>query len=177
MNKLKGKAKLNKAISAELKPFGISKAELSDEYSYCFEDESIAFKITENGMEDIFFNDFIKERFDYVCAFPFVLSLLHEVGHHKANDEIEGAIYDFCIAEKERINIAINESSDIEEIKAFEYQYFNLPDEIMATQWAVNYAKTHPKKIAEMWTKMKKALFEFYKTNGVFDGFSDEEIE
>ena len=81
MSKLKGKTKLNKAISAELKPFGISKAELSDEYSYCFEDESIAFKITENGMEDIFFNDFIKERFDYVCAFPFVLSLLHEVGH------------------------------------------------------------------------------------------------
>ena len=175
--KLKGKNKLNKAISAELKPFGISKAELSDEYSYCFEDESIAFKITENGMEDIFFNDFIKERFDYVCAFPFVLSLLHEVGHHKANDEIEGAIYDFCIAEKERINIAINESSDIEEIKVFEYQYFNLPDEIMATQWAVNYAKTHPKKIAEMWAKMKKALFEFYKANGVFDGFSDDEIE
>lgn len=175
--KLKGKTKLNKAISAELKPFGISKAELSDEYSYCFEDESIAFKITENGMEDIFFNDFIKERFDYVCAFPFVLSLLHEVGHHKANDEIEGAIYDFCIAEKERINIAINDSSDIEEIKALEYQYFNLPDEIMATQWAVNYAKSHPKKIAEMWVKMKKALFEFYKANGVFDGFSDEEIE
>lgn len=177
MTKLKGKIKLNKAISAELKPFGISKAELSDEYSYCFEDESIAFKITENGMEDIFFNDFIKERFDYVCAFPFVLSLLHEVGHHKANDEIEGAIYDFCIAEKERINVAINESSDIEEVKAFEYQYFNLPDEIMATQWAVNFAKTHPKKIAEMWTKMKKALFEFYKANGIFDGFLEEEIE
>ena len=175
--KLKGKAKLNKAISAELKPFGISKAELSDEYSYSFEDESVAFKITENSMEDVFFNDFIKERFGYICAYPFVLSLLHEVGHHKANDEIEGAIYDFCIAEKERIATAIMDSDDMDKVKALEYQYFNLPDEIMATQWAVNFAKKHPKKMAEMWVKMKKALFEFYKVNGVFDGFLDDEIE
>lgn len=175
MTKLKGITKLNKAISAELKTFGISEAKLSDEYAYDFEDECVSFKITENDISDMFFTDFIKDRFDYICPAPFVLSLLHEVGHHKANDEIEGAIYEFCIAEKERITKAMNEESDMDKCKELEYQYFNLPDEIMATQWAVNYAKAHPKKIKNMWNKMKQALFTFYTENGVFDGLADDD--
>ena len=55
------------------------------------------------------------------------------------------------------------------ESKALEWQYFNLPDEIMATQWAVNYAKEHPKKIKKMWKKAQSALLDFYKKNGVLD--------
>ena len=171
---LKGITTLNKAISAQLRSFGISKATLSDEYSYSFENESVSFKVTENGMEDKLFTQFIKERFNYE-SYPFILSLLHEVGHHKANDEIEGAIYEFCIAEKERIALAINEATTVEEVERLEYQYFNLPDEIMATQWAVNFAKRHPKKIKTMWEKSKQALFKFYEENGIFDGLDDEE--
>ena len=168
---LKGLTKLNKAISKELKPFGISKAELSDDYSYTFSDESVTFKVTENGLADRLFEDFVEERFNFRCDCPFVLSLLHEVGHHKANDEIDGAIYDFCFSEKERIEteLAICDENDIAKIKILEYQYFNLPDEIMATQWAVNYAKAHPKKIQALWKNAKQALFEFYDANGLFD--------
>jgi hypothetical protein len=177
MSKLIGVTKLNKAITKELKQFGVSEAKLSDEYAYYFDDESVTYKITENDLSDMFFTSFIKERFDYTCPYPFVLSLLHEVGHHKANDEIEGAIYEFCIAEKERITALIEQESDMDKVQAYEYQYFNLPDEIMATQWAVNFAKAHPKKIANMWHRMKEALFKFYADNGVFEGLSDDEDE
>ena len=172
---LQGKTKLNEAISKELKPFGISEAVLSDEYAYDFASETVSFKIFENGMEDKFFTDFIRERFDYECPFPFVLSILHEIGHHKANDEIEGAIYDFCIAEKERIATAIESCISWDDVQFYEYQYFNLPDEIMATQWAVNYAKKHPKKIKVMWENMKKALYKFYEENGIFDELEESE--
>jgi hypothetical protein len=173
MAKVKGIKKLNKAISAPLvKRFGISKAVCSSEYSYIFEDESITFKLTEGTTEDEWFAEFIKERFGYEVKYPFVISLLHEVGHHKANDDIDGMVYDFCMAEKERINAEMQDA-DADRSKALEWQYFNLPDEIMATQWAVNYAKKHPKKIQNMWERMKANILAFYAENGLADDTED----
>lgn len=169
MNNIKGETKLNKTISAILKPFGISEASVSDEYAYIFEDEAITFKITENAIEDRFFMDFIEDRFDYKVEYPFIISLLHEVGHHKNNDEIEGSIFEFCLAEKKRIDEAMQNTETEEEARRLEYQYFNLPDEIMATAWAVNYAKKHPKKIKKLWKQAKGALLNFYLENGILE--------
>lgn len=174
MAKIKGIKKLNKAISKPLKDrFGISKAVCTNEYSYIFEDESITFKLTEGTIEDKWFAEFINERFGYEVKYPFIISLLHEVGHHKANDEIDGAIYDFCMAEKERISAEMQDA-DANKSKALEWQYFNLPDEIMATQWAVAYAKKHPRIVEKMWAEMAVALMEFYRVNGVFDDLEEE---
>lgn len=164
MAKIKGMKKLNKAVSAQLAPFGISKAVCTDEYSYVFTDEKITFKLTENTLPDIWFSEFIKERFDYTVKHSFIISLLHEVGHHKTDDSIDDIIYEFCRSEKERITAAMKDA-DEKESKKLEWQYFNLPDEIMATQWAVNYAKKHPKKIEKMWNNLVIELQEFYKKN------------
>jgi len=167
MCELKGMTELNLAVTKVLAPFGISKALLSDTYEYHYDDESVLFKLTEE-IEDKFFNEFIAERFNYKCKYPFIISLLHEVGHHIANDEIEGAIYEFCIKEKNRINKEM-ETADATRAKELEWQYFNLPDEIMATQWAVNYAIKHPKKIEKMWEKALNALKQFYTINEIVD--------
>lgn len=161
---LVGKRKLNNAVTRALCGFGISKARLSDKYSYIFEDESITYKITENDVEDKMFIDFIRERFDFEVTNPFMMSVLHEVGHHKANEEIYDAIYDFCISEKERISREM-QSANAVRTRELEYQYFNLPDEIMATQWAVNYAKKYPTRVQRMWEDIQNALTEFYKAN------------
>ena len=166
MAKVKGTKKLCKAISTQLKPFGITKAVLSTEYSYVFADGSVTFKITEGEIEDIWFNEFIEERFGYHVDNTFIMSLLHEIGHAKANWEIEGDISKFCDLEKERIFKGMEEyAGNREEQKILEWQYFNLPDEIMATQWAVNYATKHPKKIKKMWKEFEKAFHEFYEKN------------
>lgn len=166
MGKLKGKKKLNKAVSALLEQFGIKDAKLSTEYSYMWEKERITYKLTET-MGDELFNDFVFDRFGYKVKNTFIFSLLHEVGHHLANDEIEGAISTFCTQEKERIEKAMQTADAYDEIKEIEYQYFNLPDEIMATQWAVNYAKTHELEIEVMWACIKQVLEKFYKKNGL----------
>jgi hypothetical protein len=50
-----------------------------------------------------------------------------------------------------------------------------LPDEIMATQWAVAYAKKHPKIVEKMWAEMAVALMDFYRVNGVLDSLEPEE--
>ena len=167
--RIKGRKKLNKAILAEVAPFGIQSAKLSDEYAYYCEDESISYKLSYGAVEDEWCNEFLEERFGYKCkgnAESFVLSILHEVGHHKANDEIEGAIFDFCNAEKERIDREMQDA-DEDYSKVLEWQYFNLPDEIMATQWAVNYAKSHPRKVKKMMERMRASLMEFYMANGL----------
>ena len=168
MAKVKGTKVLNKAISKELSAFGIKKAICCNEYAYSYDENTVSYKITENEIEDLWFSEFLKERFNYVDKYPFVMSLLHEVGHHKANDDIAGEVYDFCLAEKERIQEEMLTAVG-EESKKLEWQYFNLPDEIMATKWAVDYAKSHPKKIKKMWKKMRKAFFNFYEKNGIFD--------
>ena len=168
MAKVKGAKVLNKVISDELAVFGIKKAVCTNEYSYLYDKEMVTYKLTEGTTEDLWFTEFIKDRFGYEVRYPFIISLLHEVGHHKANDDIVGEVYDFCMSEKARIQEEMLTATGAES-KALEWQYFNLPDEIMATQWAVNYAKEHPKKIKKMWKKAQSALLDFYKKNGVLD--------
>lgn len=166
MAKVKGKAKLNKAISAQLAPFGISGATLTDEYAYYFDDESVTYKITENEVADEWFREFVKERFDFDVKYPFVFSLLHEVGHHETDDDVDGGLYEFCAEEKERIHKEM-QTADAERSKVLEWQYFNLPDEIIATAWAVRYCRKHPKKVKKMWAEMLIALQAFYIANGL----------
>ena len=161
MSKIKGLKKLNKAVSAELEPFGIQKAFCGTEYSFSWINESISFKITEGTVEDVWFLEFIKNRFG-IEPQSFIISILHEVGHYKANDEIEGAIFDFCLAEKNRISAEMQTADEIRS-KELEFEYFNLPDEIMATQWAVNYIKNNTERIKIMWHNIQKALKKFYK--------------
>ena len=167
MSKLKGRKKLNKVVTAQLENFGIEKAKLSDTYSYCYPNV-ITYKLTE-VMEDEIFNQFVFERFGYEVKNTFIFSLLHEVGHHKANDNIVDDIYDFCQQEKERIEEAIQTIDNYDEIKELEYQYFTLPDEIMATQWAVNFARNNALECDVMWENIKTALFKFYEKNGLTD--------
>lgn len=166
MSKLKGKKKLNKAVSAQLAQFGIKDAKLSTEYSYMGEKERVTYKLTET-IEDEIFNAFVFDRFGYKVENTFIFSLLHEVGHHLANDEIKGAICEFCNNEKDRIEKAMQTAETENEIKEIEYQYFNLPDEIMATQWAVNYARQNPLEVGVMWACIKQELEKFYTKNGL----------
>ena len=151
------KKKINKAVTACLKPIGIDKAKIYDEYEYLFDKNLVHFKLeTSNTYADIWFNEFLDERFGFKVesdVMEIIMSILHECGHANANEEIEGAIFDFCQNEKMTLNVntlgAIN-LGDEPLARKFSFQYFNLPDEIMATQWAVNYAENHPKEIAKM---------------------------
>lgn len=166
MSKLKGIKKLNKAVSAQIAPFGIVKATLSDDYSYLFEDNIVTFKITED-IEDEYFTSFIEDRFNFKDENPFLTSIFHEIGHAKTWDVLTDEILDFCFAEKDRINDQMLIASTKEEVEKLEWQYFNLPDEIMATAWAIDYMRTHPKKIKKMWKKIHEALNIFYQKNNV----------
>ena len=166
MARVRGEKKLNKAVSLQLKPFGISKAECSNEYAYYRNSERITFKLTEDTLEDRWFMEFVKERFNFDVKYPFIFSLLHEVGHHMTDDDLDDITYHFCESEKMFIDEEM-QTADMRKSKDLEWKYFGLPDEILATTWAVDYMKSHPRKVERMWNEILVALKKFYRKNGL----------
>jgi len=169
MTKVKGIKKLNSSMTKVFKPFGIKKVWCGKEYEYNRVHKTIQFKLTEDTLEDVWFKEFISDFFKYNVEIPFMISMLHEVGHYKTDNDIDDEIYLKGIATKERIEEEMQLATDYDECKKLEFEYFGIPEEFLATQWAVQYAKTHPKKVKQMWNKCYKALYRFYKINGIFE--------
>lgn len=167
MAKVKGMKKLNKVMKEVLAPFGIEKAVLNGDWAYYGDENKLTYSIVEGTLEDIWFNEFVKERFGYKVKNTFMITVLHELGHHFTLENVyeNDCVYDFCMREKERIEKEMKKAKTKKEAKKIEFQYFNLPDEIMATEWAVNYARENKKELEEMWEKIKRALVEFYTKN------------
>ena len=163
---MRGVKALNKAIQTEVKMFGIEDIRMAD-WGYYSNDYSIEYTLFENRIEDELFLDFVKERFNYKPLNNFMLSLFHEIGHHYTYDEATESdiIYDFCQAEKNRIENEMQFVKSEKDAKRLEYQYFNLPDEIIATQWAVDYMQNNKEEVKAMWKRIEKEIVRFYEKN------------
>lgn len=171
MAKIKGQRKLNKAVAAVFADFGITGMRLTNDYGYYMTDGTIDYRITEGHVEDEWFNEYVKERFGYTVKNTFMFSILHEIGHHFTLENVyeSEVLYNFCISEKERITAKM-QTAGKKKSKKLEWEYFNLPDEIAATAWAVDYARHHKKKLETMWNNVQAALTEFYMKNITEEG-------
>ena len=163
---LKGLKKLNNAILEEIKQFGIKKSFLSDSYSYDFDSNAVGWTLIEDDSDEVY-NSFLSDRFGYEAGDDdiFFVSLMHEIGHYKTEDDVSDFTYDFCLKEKDRISEELGGAIREEEKKKLHYQYFNLPDEFAATAWAMNFIEKHPKKARKIRKNLEKAIFEFYDIN------------
>lgn len=164
---MKGLKKLNKAIKAEVEKFGIEKVNMAD-WEYNLTKQSVSYTLLENRFEDKLFIKFVEERFDgFEPLNNFMLSLFHELGHKATYEEIfeNDVVYDFCQKEKDRIEEEMGFAKTKKQVKKLEYQYFNLPDEIIATKWAVDYMFENEDEIKEMWKRIEKEILKFYEKN------------
>ena len=159
--KLKGVKALDEVFSKMLKGFGITKAKMGSAYCYEWATEEISYQVV-HSIEDNWFDEFVYKRF-HTQIHPMVISLLHEVGHHYTLDDVNGSLNDFCESEKERLKTDMQKAKGERAKKRLEWEYFNLPDEIIATHWAVTYARKHPFQIARMTKVCEKAMKKFYK--------------
>lgn len=166
MARIKGLRALNRAVTKELSVFGIHKAICSTDYEYQFDTHDVYFQLNADCIEDIWFAKFVEQEFKFHVEHDFVMALLHEVGHHKTYFDLEDEVIDFCIDEKDRIAKAMT-TANAKESERLEFEYFNLTDEYVATAWAVEYAKEHPKHIERMWRNLCKAFNTFYKKNKI----------
>lgn len=174
---LNGLDKLNKAVSALLKPFGIKRAFADTEFVYYYPDKdaskrdrktlpAISFSITESDY-DKFILQFVEEQFNYTCINAFMLSLLHEVGHHKTFKDISQEENTYCDDIKVTLSNKLEalDNPSFEDLKPIRVEYLLLPDEYKATEWAVNYIKENEELVARMWNVIENALFDFYAKN------------
>ena len=115
----------------------------SDEFEYVnipFSDNLIIYYITWSFL----YSDMHEELFSKYLEFiglkynqpTFIMSLLHEIGHHKMGD-IKNPNNMLNITQyKNKFNIKSKEELDL-------LIYYNIPDEYEASKWAVDFANEH----------------------------------
>lgn len=168
--KYKGERELNRTMTDLFRPYGVTKMFLGDEYEIIWKNKKVEFTI-EVRIEDMWFIDFIEHKFGLVTNYPFILSLLHEIGHLNTYDFIPDEVVSFDYDETIRITNEINALGklDIKGRKKLVYDYFNLESEVAATKWAVRYVRKHLEEVEELAKKVQATLMKFYELNGITD--------
>lgn len=162
----KGVNKITKIINDFLKPFDATAAMGSD-FSYWYYDNKIQYTLVmpENS-KDYFIENFHRLAPDINCD-AFLISILHELGHHETLDLIDDKEYELCCDIKYELQEKIDGEVTEEEEAEIHQQYFNLPDEREATTWAINYIREHTEEVEKFWKKLSKAIMRFYKINKI----------
>lgn len=157
---LKNTKKIERVISKWLrKEFDNSlSAFMGTDFSYYFHDNKIEFSIVVSEKMNKYFLEFIENRFNVKFNDCFLISLLHEVGHHFTIMNIDDNTYDYCQDVKTTLT---------GETKEEVFTYFNLEDEIIATEWAVNYYLTNKSNCDKFMKRAEKAIADFIVLNGI----------
>jgi hypothetical protein len=160
----KAKKKLNKAITNLVTPFGIDKAVMQEEWMYDFGLNRVEFTLQQDWSDEAY-NYFLEQEFHLKNPNVFVISLLHEVGHHMTDDDFDDMDSLFIYAQKQKVLSRLKRAKTDKERIAIEQDYFRIADEYAATAWAVDYYTNNRKECKKMRKKASKAIRNFYKKN------------
>lgn len=160
--KLKGTMKLANHMDKFLRPFGVTSF-LGKEFAYHPVTEEVQFTVFMTERIDRLFAKFISDTFNYKVTDMFLISILHEVGHHVTLDDFEDEELNDEWKRKSRIEWELDDSNYDEKMM----EYFNLPSERAATAWAVSYMRAHEEEINRRWRVMLQHFRHFYKRNFV----------
>ena len=166
---LKGVEKIENILNAFLSEFETTVV-LGAEFAYNTISGEIMYTLFgDEFSNNLFMKNFNKLAPDIDCD-VFLASFLHELGHHKTLDLVEEDEEKYSNDCKREIEIKaeyLNSESDAEELEKLHTLYFNLPNEIIATNWAIEYIRENIEKIKELWGKVQDAVMEVYELNGV----------
>lgn len=165
INTYKGVNKINNILNDFLEEFD-AYAEMGHDFAYIYAKNQIEYTLLlDDNSETYFMNNFHKMAPDIDCD-PFLVSILHELGHHETLDDIDMFEEIYCLAEKDTITERYVNKDFSSEQELYD-AYFNLTDEYEATTWAINYIRENAEKVKELWNKLKPAIDNFYKLNAV----------
>ena len=112
----------------------------------------------------------INERYDFDTDNVIMLSMLHEIGHHVTlNDFIENDLERWEQELKDEEDIETNLATAVFEktIENLKKAYHSLPAEVLATEWAIGFWKSHKSRVEKAFEKFCHAAIEFYNANGL----------
>lgn len=163
-----GKRRVKKIINNFLKEFGVE-AKIGKSFCYYPEKEliNVSFRVpVDNAGANMFTMNFNHLAPD-IKADTFLIALLHELGHHMTVDELTAEEEKESLKKRIELNSVNLKNSTPEEIARANYEYFNMPDEVAATNWAINYIRNNTEKVAEFWNELQPAIMSYYKLNRI----------
>lgn len=167
MAKLKGNdllKEIDKIVNKFVKPFGVT-AYLDSDFLYIHDSKEVhySFAVTDRNLES--WGRWLKSLAPEMTADVFITSLLHEVGHHMTMDSIDPVVQAHCDDIKRRL-MEVDETCQLTQGE-LDFIYYTLPDELAATEWAVNYIRCAPERCAKFWEKVQPIIVKFYEANGI----------
>ena len=162
MAKLKGAKRINKIINEFTeKNFGIH-AEMGFEFQAFCGDRLINYTFVMTSKSINYFKADAETRFPEVQADIFLWCLMHEIGHCMTDNMWSFEEQAYFDAQKEMLAY-IERDCD-------RYSWYHvLPDEYMATKFAGEYMKAHPKKMAKFWNKLVRDISNDCKKDNLMD--------
>lgn len=156
---MKGKMVLENKIEKILKNFGVKVAMYNQ---FLYSEGWVFFTPFESPTLGEHHRAWIAKKFGVEMNIDtyFLFSLLHEVGHHYTLKDLteEDLKYEtFC---REVLNCSDDSPEEVNEV------YFNLPAEILATQWALEYMLSNQEWCAKALRKIYEAMRHFGNSNG-----------
>lgn len=134
-------------------------AKLDTDFMCDPEEEEIYYTFVVSERLDKMFMDALNTFKPEVEMDIFLWSILHEIGHIMTMDDLDELDYWFCQDVKNAIS-----KGELEE-----EEYFILPDESLATEWAVNYANENKEKLELFWKELQPEILRFYADNGLME--------
>lgn len=148
--------KLTKILNDFLKPFNTSCYYGADfGYSPILRTIYYSLVMTDTGSK-VFMEHFNSIAPDITCD-VFLASFLHELGHHMTLSTFSEEEIDEYYDDVEYIRAHLEEGEFSDE------EYFNLPVEAAATNWAINFIRNNAFILAKLWTKVQSAILEIYE--------------
>lgn len=168
LEELKGIEELNKTIEQFFIGLGYPEieCELDIEFAYYYEIETITYSLFENPYSDAGFKLYIEEHFNDVpkCSL-FLLSLLHELGHHLTIPLFtKKQIRKYKKLKKRVENKKVNTPKEIVDLQI---KYCCLPQESKATKKAIELLKKNYKFVKNFEQIWNNAVLNFYKINNI----------
>jgi hypothetical protein len=151
-------SKIEKIINEFLKQFECY-CELSNRFAYDDGLNLINYTLFEvqDGTAEEFLDAINKYHHPKVQADIFLWCLLHEIGHHET----------LCLFNEKEFDEYLEFVTDAEQGKHTNAEYCICPIEWSATDWAVEYANNHFEELSIFWDKLRGAILEFYRDNGL----------
>lgn len=136
-------AAIVRAIDDELE------VEQADENSFEYAEDLIRLNLRDD--EDCGFMRHLKEKHGYADAdkySPMLWTILHEVGHYETAEDYSDEEYEKGLNIK--LGLACCSPEELNSNEVLQNRYFDTAEEWYATEWAIEYIESHPRKAKKM---------------------------
>ena len=151
--RLRGIAEINNYINDYVSEWGLS-SQLDTDFAYDPVEDIVYWSVVVSEKNSEEFKEFFESLGCVVKADVFIYSLFHEIGHSQTLESVSEEDYNYSWDRKADPEIT-------------NYEYFRLPNEIVATQWAVDYINSNAEEIEEFWNGLQPLLMKFYNKNHI----------